>query len=145
VGKGKLFWFFSVGFERWQKPNVLDRVVAFQLAGNGRSYTKCAKPHPQQTTHYFYFVLKNTKKTPTLPGTFCVADVARCALSTPIALCFFLSFIFLKLRKNASFSSLIYLPSQKSCFGVACDLRIKSFQNLPTQFVQHLSILRNLF
>jgi len=29
VGKGKLFWFFSVGFERWQKPNVLDRVVAF--------------------------------------------------------------------------------------------------------------------
>jgi hypothetical protein len=36
VGKGKLFWFFSVGFMRWQKPNVLDRaVVFFQLAGNG--------------------------------------------------------------------------------------------------------------
>jgi hypothetical protein len=35
VGKGKLFWFFSIGIERWQKPNVLDRVVAFQLAGNG--------------------------------------------------------------------------------------------------------------
>jgi len=35
VGKGKLFWFFSVGFVRWQKPNVLDRAVAFfQLAGN---------------------------------------------------------------------------------------------------------------
>jgi hypothetical protein len=34
VGKGKLFWFFSVGFERWIKPNVLDRVVAFQLAYN---------------------------------------------------------------------------------------------------------------
>jgi len=29
VGKGKLFWFFSVGYERWKKPNVLDRVVAF--------------------------------------------------------------------------------------------------------------------
>ncbi|NOR28050.1 MAG: hypothetical protein GQ540_05935 [Lutibacter sp.] len=35
VGKGKLFYFFCVGFKRWQKINVLDRVVAFfQLAGN---------------------------------------------------------------------------------------------------------------
>jgi len=35
VGKGKLFYFFSVGIERWQKINVLDReVVFFQLAGN---------------------------------------------------------------------------------------------------------------
>jgi len=35
VGKGKLFWFFSVGFVRRQKPNVFDRAVAFfQLAGN---------------------------------------------------------------------------------------------------------------
>jgi hypothetical protein len=29
VGKGKLFWFFSVGFACRQKPNVLDRVVDF--------------------------------------------------------------------------------------------------------------------
>jgi len=40
VGKGKLFWFFSVGFVRWQKPNVLNRAVVafFQLAGNGFVY-----------------------------------------------------------------------------------------------------------
>jgi len=29
LGKGKLFWFFSVGFVCWQKPNVLDRALAF--------------------------------------------------------------------------------------------------------------------
>ncbi len=29
VGKGKLFWFFSVGFVCRQKPNVLDRALAF--------------------------------------------------------------------------------------------------------------------
>jgi len=29
LGKGKLFWFFSVGFELWQKTNVLDRALAF--------------------------------------------------------------------------------------------------------------------
>jgi len=40
VGKGKLFWFFSFGIERWKKPNVLDCVVAFQLAGNGLGYGK---------------------------------------------------------------------------------------------------------
>jgi len=40
VGKVKLFWFFSLGIERWQKPNVLDRVVAFQLAYNGQVLPK---------------------------------------------------------------------------------------------------------
>jgi hypothetical protein len=36
VGKGKLFWFFSVGFVYWQKPNVLDRAVGFStLSDNG--------------------------------------------------------------------------------------------------------------
>jgi hypothetical protein len=30
AGKGKLFWFFSVGFACRQKPNVLDRAVGFQ-------------------------------------------------------------------------------------------------------------------
>jgi hypothetical protein len=29
VGKGKLFWFFSVGFVCRQKPNVLDRAEGF--------------------------------------------------------------------------------------------------------------------
>lgn len=29
VGKGKLFWFFSIGFVWRQKPNVLDRALAF--------------------------------------------------------------------------------------------------------------------
>tara|TARA_B100000949_G_scaffold235340_1_gene257922 strand:+ start:3636 stop:3779 length:144 start_codon:yes stop_codon:yes gene_type:complete len=39
VGKGKLFCFFSVGYECRKKTNVLDRAVAFfQLAGNGRVY-----------------------------------------------------------------------------------------------------------
>jgi len=31
VGKGKLFWFFGVGFVCRQKPNVLDRAVGFLL------------------------------------------------------------------------------------------------------------------
>jgi len=35
VGKGKLFWFFSVGFACRQKPNVLDRAVDFSaMVGN---------------------------------------------------------------------------------------------------------------
>jgi hypothetical protein len=29
VGKGKLFWFFSVGFMCRQKPNVLERAEGF--------------------------------------------------------------------------------------------------------------------
>jgi len=41
VGKGKLFWFFSVGFVCRQKPNVLDRALAFytdaQRSANMRS------------------------------------------------------------------------------------------------------------
>jgi len=42
VGKGKLFWFFKVGFECRQKPNVLDRAEGFStMRHNGpakRSY-----------------------------------------------------------------------------------------------------------
>jgi len=35
VGKKLLFWFFVVGFKRWQKPNVqFVRLAFFQLAGN---------------------------------------------------------------------------------------------------------------
>jgi hypothetical protein len=35
VGKKLLFWFFSVGYERWQKPNVqFVRLAFFSLAGN---------------------------------------------------------------------------------------------------------------
>jgi len=35
VGKGKLFWFFSVGFVYWEKRNVLDRAVDFSvMVGN---------------------------------------------------------------------------------------------------------------
>jgi hypothetical protein len=52
VGKGKLFWFFSVGFVRWQKPNVLDRAVAFfQLAGNGLCIFQW---RPKKHSPYFY-------------------------------------------------------------------------------------------
>jgi hypothetical protein len=29
LGKGKLFWFFSVGALALEKPNVLDRALAF--------------------------------------------------------------------------------------------------------------------
>jgi len=33
-GRASSFGFSALGFERWQKPNVLDRVMFFQLAGN---------------------------------------------------------------------------------------------------------------
>ncbi|MGY0408186.1 MAG: hypothetical protein ACWIPJ_07520 [Polaribacter sp.] len=39
VEKGKLFWFFSVGFVCWQKPNVLDHAVDFSvMVGNAFVY-----------------------------------------------------------------------------------------------------------
>jgi hypothetical protein len=38
VGKVKLFWFFSFGFMCWQKPNVLDLALAFQLVYNFLGY-----------------------------------------------------------------------------------------------------------
>jgi len=64
--------------------NLLPTVAATQSVQN--------HTHSKQTIIFILF-LKIQKKTPTLPGTFCVADVARCASSTPIAHCFFLFYL----------------------------------------------------
>jgi hypothetical protein len=34
-GKIKFFWFFRVGFQCWQKPNVYECAVGFSMVGNG--------------------------------------------------------------------------------------------------------------
>jgi len=46
VGKGKLFWFFSVGFACRQKPNVLDLAVGFQHVAQRSGLTQVAGVGP---------------------------------------------------------------------------------------------------
>jgi hypothetical protein len=101
LARNSSFGFLSVGSVCRQKPNVLF----VRLAYSSLQRTVAATQSVQNHTHskqpiIFILFLKIHKKTPTLPGTFCVADVARCASSTPIAHCFFFLFYLSKIPQK---------------------------------------------